>query len=90
MALHLFNDLIYMLEASWFLIYSDAQTVDKELSRELSVMMQYSLTWAIIRLVTQTLCLAIRPVKLWHNMEELTVEEEMIKQNLKILMCVNR
>ena len=30
MALHIFYDLIYMLEASWFLIYLDAQPVDKE------------------------------------------------------------
>ena len=32
----------------------------------------------------------IPPVKLRHIMEELTIDKEMIKQNLTILMCVNR
>ena len=32
----------------------------------------------------------IPPVKLRHTMEELTIDEEMIKKNLITLMCVNR
>ena len=32
----------------------------------------------------------IPPVKLRHNMEELTIDEEMIKKDLITLMCVNR
>ena len=32
----------------------------------------------------------IPPVELRHNMEELTIDEEMVKTNLIILMCVNQ
>ena len=32
----------------------------------------------------------IPPVKLRHNMEELTIDEEMIKKTMITLMCVNR